>query len=252
LREISLTLKAANVADYSFAYEANDWWMIWMWQNGVQLFDDKMFPTQTNLGEPAAVEAVQFLAHLTNVDQVTPPYQQLNSADIAALFIEEKLAMAFGNHALVPAFAEIDNFEWDVVGLPQQQRRANLTAGAGYVISAKTTHPEAAWTFLKFLVSPKGQAVFAESGVIIPARRSVARSNIFMNQRAGHNMQIFLDEAEIGEPNFSFPRANDIMGLMNEALVPVWRGEQDAASAIESVVPQIEAIVAEVNKQPSQ
>jgi len=245
LRSAALAIKEANVAQYSFAYEPNDWWMIWMWQNGVELFDDKLFPTQTGLGNPAAAEAVQFLADLTNVDRVTPPYELLTSGEIASLFAEGELAMAFGNHAMVPAFANIEDFEWDIVELPRQKRRANLAAGAGYVIAAESDQPEAAWTFLKFLASPKVQAIFAESGLAIPARRSVARSDVFLKQHPLHNAKIFLDEAEIGEPNFAFPGASEITALMNEALVPVWRGQQDAASAIESVLPQIKQFVAD-------
>jgi multiple sugar transport system substrate-binding protein len=245
LRNNALALKKANVAPYSFAFEPNSWWMIWMWQNGVQLFDDKLFPSKTDLGNPAAAEAVQFFADLTNVDQVTPPYEQmLDSANIAALFKEGKLAMAFGNHALVPAFAEVKDLEWDVVGLPQKVRRANVAAGAGYVISAKTTQPEAAWTFLKFLSGFKGQAIFAESGVAVPARISVAKSEVFMEQKPDHNAQVFLDEANIGEPTPAFPGSNDIIELVNNALTPVWQGQQDAASAINQILPQVEDIVA--------
>jgi multiple sugar transport system substrate-binding protein len=251
LRDTALALKAANVADYSFAYETNNWWMIWMWQNGVMVFDDKLFPTRTDLGDPAAAEAVQFLADLTNVDQVTPPYDILHSSEeIARLFKEEKLAMAFGNHALIPAFADIENFEWDVVELPRQKRQANLAAGAGYVISAKTTQPEAAWTFLKFLAGSKGQAIFTESGVAVPARRSVAESEIFIEQKPVHDAQAFLNGVEIGEPDPAFPGANEIINLINEeVLPPVWRGEQDAASAFEAALPEIERILAD-NQPP--
>jgi multiple sugar transport system substrate-binding protein len=247
LRETSLKLKEANVAPYSFAYEVNSWWMLWMWQNGIQIFDDKLFPTQTDLDKPAAAEAVQFFADLTNVDQVTPPYEMmLNSENIASLFKEGQLAMAFGNHALIPAFAQVEELEWDVVGLPQNQQRANVAAGAGYVISANTSHPDAAWTFLKFLSSFKGQAVFAESGVVVPALRSVAQSEVFMEQHPQHNAQVFLEEAEIGEPTPAFPGSSDIIELINEALVPVWQGQQDASSALSQVLPRVKEIIAEV------
>jgi multiple sugar transport system substrate-binding protein len=251
LRTTALALKEANVVDYSFAYETNNWWMLWMWQNGVMVFDDKLFATRTDLGSPAAAEAVQFLADLTNMDQVTPPYDVLHSSEeIARLFKEEKLAMAFGNHALIPAFAGIESFEWDVVELPHQKRKANLAAGAGYVISAKTQHPEAAWAFLKFLAGPKGQAIFTESGVAVPARRSVAESEIFMNQKPAHNAQAFLNGVEIGEPDPAFPGANDIINLIDqEVLPPVWRGEQDAARAFQMALPDIERILA-ANQTP--
>lgn len=247
LRQTSLALKKSGVAPYSFAFEPNTWSMIWMWQNGVQVFDDKLFPTQTDLDKPEAAAAVQFFADLINVDQVTPPYEQmLSSEDTAALFKEGKLAMAFGNHALVPAFAQVDDLEWDVVGLPQKVRRANVTAGAGYVIAANTGQPEAAWIFLKYLTSFKAQAIFAEAGVAVPALRSVAQSDVFMQQRPPHNAQVFLDEAEIGEPTPAFPGSNDIIELINNALTPVWQGRQDASSAINQILPQIKDIIAKV------
>jgi multiple sugar transport system substrate-binding protein len=244
LRTTSLALKEANVAEYSFAYEVNTWWMIWMWQNGIQVFDNNLSPTRTDLGEPGAAESVQFFADLTNVDQVTPPYElMVNSENIASLFKEGKLAMAFGNHALIPAFAQVENLEWDVVELPQRKHRANVAAGAGYVIAANTTQPEAAWTFLKFLSGFKGQAIFAEAGVAVPARRSVAQSEVFMQQRPVHNAQVFLAEVEIGQPTPAFPGSNDIIALMDEALVPVWQGQQEAASAINPLLPEIEQII---------
>lgn len=253
LRNAALALKEADVVDYSFAYETNNWWMIWMWQNDVPVFDDKLFPTKAYISDPAASEAIQFFADLTNVDKVTPPPEVLQSSEkLAQLFKEQKLAMAFGNHALVPAFKEIDSFEWDVVGLPHKNRRANLASGAGYVIAANTEHPEEAWTFLKFLASPKGQAIFTEADVAVPARRSVAQSEIFMKPEARYNVKAFLNEAEIGEADPAFPGAHEIIEYMNrEVLPPVWRGEQDAASALQAAQPVIDRII-EDHRPPEQ
>ena len=98
--------------------------------------------------------------------------------------------------------------------------------------------------------SPKGQAIFAESGVVVPARRSVAESAIFLDQEPDHNARAFLGAVESGEPDPAFPGANEIIGIMNnEVLPPVWLGEQDAASAIQAALPQIEQILEE-NQPP--
>ncbi|MBI2936373.1 MAG: hypothetical protein HYY31_06180, partial [Chloroflexi bacterium] len=35
------------------------------------------------------------------------------------------LAMAFGNHALVTAFASTPDLKWDIVGLPRGKHRVN-------------------------------------------------------------------------------------------------------------------------------
>jgi multiple sugar transport system substrate-binding protein len=126
---------------------------------------------------------------------------------------------------------------------PKNERRANVAAGAGYVIAAKTKQPEPAWTFLKFLSGFKGQAIFAESGVAVPARRAVAQSEVFMQQRPVHNAQVFLDEVEIGRPTAAFPGSNNIIEQVNTALVPVWQGQKDAAAALKEVLPQVEECI---------
>ena len=71
-----------------------------------------------------------------------------------------------------------------------------------------------------------------------------------MKPGARYKVKAFLDEVEIGEANPAFPGANDIIDLMNnQVLPPVWRGEQDAASAIQAALPQIEQIL-ETNQPP--
>lgn len=248
LRQTSLALKEAGVTDYSFAFEINWWWLIWMWQNGVEPFDHHLFPTETQLGDPAAAEAVQFFADLINVDQVTPPPELLlSSNDIGQLFKEGRVAMAFGNHAFVPAFAEVDDLEWDVVGLPYREQPANYAAGAGYAISANTPHQEAAWTFLNFLVGFKGQAVFAESGIAVPARRSVAQDEVFISQKQVHKATVFIEQTEVGKTEYIFVGSREMRQLVNEALTPVWHGEQDAASALQTILPKIQEILANIN-----
>ncbi len=66
-----------------------------------------------------------------------------------------------------------------------------------------------------------------------------------MQRRPFYNAQVFLDEVEIGEPNPAFAGANEIIGMMNdEVLPPVWRGEQEAAAALQEALPEIERILA--------
>jgi len=75
----------------------------------------------------------------------------------------------------------------------------------------------------KFLGGPKRQAIFAESGISVPSRRSVAQSEIFMGQGSAHLAQVFFNAVEAGEPNPAFSGANEIIGLVNNrVLPPVW------------------------------
>jgi len=249
---LKLTKRSGNdTAQYGFAYEPGEWWRLWAWQNGGEVYDNDFAPTRTLLEGPRSVEAIQWLADLTNVDKVTPPYDvQKTSLGIGELFSQGKLAMAFGNHALVPAFASIPGLKWDIVGLPRQQSQLNVAGGSGYVIPARSKNKEAAWTFLKWLESPKGQAIFAETGVIVPARRSVGHADIFLKAEPIVNASAFLEETELGRPNPMYPGVQEVSALFDEALVPVWRGEASAKQAISGLVPIVDDTLQRLRRSP--
>ncbi|MFQ6058038.1 MAG: ABC transporter substrate-binding protein [Anaerolineae bacterium] len=249
LRELALKLTRredvmGKIVQYGFAYEPMEWWILWVWQNGGEVFDDDFAPTRTTINSPQAIEALQFLADLTNVDQVTPPFEvQRSSLSIGRLFQKGQLAMAFGNHALVPAFAQIEGLRWDVVGLPRGKLKVNVAGGAGYAISSRSQHKEAAWTFLKFLESLKGQALFTEAGVAVPARRSVGQSEVFLGHSLPYNARVFLEETELGRPFPTFSGASQVMETFDRALKPLWRGQETAQEVIEKVVPKVNALL---------
>ena len=244
---IKLTKREGNqTTQYGFAYEPDDWWRLWVWQNGGEVYDDDFAPTKVLVDSAEAIEAIQWLADLTNVDKVSPPYElQRTSLEIGGFFQDGKLAMAFGNHALVPGFAATPGLRWDVVGLPQNKKRVNIATGAGYVITSQSRNKETAWTFLKWLQSPKGQAIFSESGIAVPARRSVGQTDVFLKQESPHNPVVFLEETERGRPNPIFPGVQETTRLMNEALIPVWKGQKSAKEAINEVVPLVNVLLSQ-------
>jgi multiple sugar transport system substrate-binding protein len=247
LRQAALKLTRRDAAgapsQYGFSYEVNAWWRIWVWQNNGDILDDHFKPSRVRLDEPAAIDAIQFLANLTTVDRVTPAYEQLNGEAQRTLFREGKIAMIVDNHSFVPAAAQTPGLQWDVAPLPRGARRANLAGGAGYVISAWSPQKEAAWTFLKFLTGPEGQALFAESGVIVPARRSIREENIFFRQQR-YNAQVFIDETEVGVHNYYFPQANAMDAYLDQELAPVFQGKEPAATAVARMVPQLRQFIA--------
>jgi multiple sugar transport system substrate-binding protein len=194
------------------------------------------------MGSEESIAALQWLADLTNVDRVTPPYDvQKSSLGIGQLFQDGRLAMAFGNHALLPGFAAMPSLRLDVVGLPQHKSRVNVAGGASYVITSGSQKKDAAWTFLKWLEGPKGQAIFTETGIGVPSRRSVGEADVFLKQQPPHDASVFLDETELGRPNPSFEGVQEATRLFDQAFVPVWEGTESAREAIEKVVPLVDA-----------
>jgi len=247
LRQASIGLtkrEGGEMTQYGFAFEPNDWWRLWVWQGGGEVYDDDFAATRTVIDSPEAIEAIQWLADLVNIDKVTPPYDvQKTSLGIGQLFQEGKLAMAFGNHALLPGFAATPSLRFDVVGLPQHRRRVNVAGGGGYVITSESQKKEAAWTFLKWLEGSKGQAIFTETGIGVPSRRSVGKADVFLKQQPPHDASVFLDETELGRPNPLFEGVQEATRLFDEAFVPVWKGQKSAREAVEEVAPLVDAVL---------
>ncbi len=233
-----------NISQYGFAFEPG-WWRLWVWQNGAELYDSfnaPLPPTKLLLNNKAASDALQFYADLINVDKVTPPPDKMSSGDdIATLFSQGKLAMAFGNHTNIPVYGKVNGLRWDVVPLPAGKKRANVLGGAGYAIHKNSTHKEEAWAFVKWLTGPIGQALFSDTGIMVPARKSVRENNLFLRQLA-YNSSVFLQETELGVPYPEFLLSHDVDGLMDEMLKPVWQGKATAAEVVAKMPASIEPI----------
>lgn len=257
---LALTALDANPARYGVALEPQDWWKLWVWQNGGEVFDDPANPTHLLLDSPQAIGAIDYLRGLIYTDRVTPPYDVLaTSAGIGGLFAGGRLGMAFGNHALVPLFAATPGLHWGVVGLPSEKQQANYAGGAGYVLSSKSAHPQEAWTFLQWLLSPKGEALFTESGLIVPSRRSVGDSNLFLRQGVTTAAQpgatpvaasspveagrIFLMQTEQGHAFPAFPGFDAVNQAIEDALQPVWQTGADPAPILRALVPTVDALL---------
>jgi multiple sugar transport system substrate-binding protein len=150
--------------------------------------------------------------------------------------------MMFGNHALVPTFAEAGGLAWDVAPLPRGREQANVAGGAGYVLSRRSANQDAAWELIRFLTGRKGQAIFAESGVITPARRSVREDNIFLRRRPYH-AEVFLSETQAGRTVPNFPGVTEMDRVINAGLAPVWRGERPVADVLRELSPRVQEVI---------
>lgn len=221
----------ARVSQYGYAYETG-WWRLYLWQNGVELFDNDAKPTKATFNTPAGAEALQFIADLTNVDKVTPPPSQLaSSATIASLFTGGQLAMAFGNHALIPTFEKTKGLDWSLVGMPHfnGHKAVNFVGGAGYCMSKFSAHPDAAYALWDFMTGPIAALKFAAGNDIVPVNPEALKSAVWTSKPYN---KIFAQENAIGHRFPSFAQYGPVDGAISSALQPLWIGEQTAAVAL--------------------
>ena len=213
----------------AFAYEFF-WLQLLFKQNGVELDLNSDTPESAILEGDQARQTLEWF--IDTIQVVGSDKVGTSSYDVTKRFVEGKTSMAFGNHALVPEFVSRASFLWDVTCLPQGIKRVNHMGGAGYVISKKSKNKEAAWKFLKWLSSKQGQAIFTESGSIVPSRISVSHSRVFSQLRGEQHAKVFIEETLHGKPEYYYPKKHTIELILVRNIKEVIHGNLDLTAAL--------------------
>ncbi|MCC6310776.1 MAG: sugar ABC transporter substrate-binding protein [Trueperaceae bacterium] len=252
LRSAALALTKQDdrgrTVQYGLALEKNKY-PTWVSQGGGSLFDDPLAPTTFTMDSPEAIAAIQFVADLILKDKSVPSFDAMNElGSTTELFSTGRVAMVMTNAARIPTFEQA-SFAWNVAPLPAGPTgvRANSLGGAGYVMSSASDNKEAAWTFLKFVSGPEGQAIFAESGLAVPAYLSPETGAAFASAGPeGVDRNVFMTETANGVLGPQFPAWREIeQTIVTPGLDLVWNGEQTAAQALAAMAPLVNAKLAE-------
>lgn len=252
LKEVAAALTTKDgrgrTVQYGLGLEKNKY-PLWVYQNGGTVFDDAIEATDFMMDEPAGIEAISFVADLILGDGSVPSFDAMQQlGDTTQLFSTGRVAMVMTNAARVPTFLEAP-FSWDVAPLPTgpDGTRANTAGGAGYVMSSSSDDKEAAWTFLEFLAGPEGQAIFAKTGLAVPALNTPEANEAFLSALPETiDGQVFIDETANGVLFPVFPGWTEIESTI---VVPdldlVWNGEATAEEAIAAMVEPVDAALAD-------
>ena len=214
---------------------------IWSWGGEVINADH----TQTLLGEPIAREAWQFMYDLMFIDMSMPDTNTSGQYG-GDLFQAGIAAMTTIGHWAVPGYATVE-FKWDVAPMPISPSggRATSVNSAGFVVAKDSKNPDAAWEFIKYCLSQTGQTRLTELGLAIPVLESVANSPVFLEQTmVTINQQVFLDSLAFARMKPVFKGYDEWASTIGDGMAPIWLGEADFNSTLDTVVPEADAVLA--------
>jgi multiple sugar transport system substrate-binding protein len=157
-------------------------WLILVRQSGGRMFNDEM--TRCLLDTPEAIRGMQFYRDKVYRYGITPP----PGFGPEAGFASGKMGMELGGHTLNwVTYNKIQGLDWDIEVLPAgpETRRGGEVAMDAIGISRTSAHPEAAWRFLKFLLSPWSIREHVNAG-FLSVRRSIAEEVLFPKAKTRH------------------------------------------------------------------
>jgi multiple sugar transport system substrate-binding protein len=212
-----------------------------IWANGGDLINADH--TKTLIGEPNAHTAFQFLHDMMFVDHSIPD-PNTSSQYGGDLFLSGNAAMIAMGHWAVPSYSEA-SFKWDVVQMPSGPAgQATSVNSAGFVVGKDSKNPDAAFAFIKFVLSTAGQTRLAEMGFACPVLRSVAESDAFLKQSTSINQQIFIDSLAFAHMKPVFKGYDEWSSTIGDGLTPMWNGEAELNPTLDQIVTQADTVLA--------
>lgn len=212
----------------------------WVWGNGGTILDETH--THAQFSTPETTDALQYFADLILEDGSVPPVDVQEDLGSSTMFMSGQVAMGMYGHYLVPRLETEQPFEWGTVMLPNGPvSRNSFVSGAGWVMSARTEHPEAAWKLISHLNGKEGQGEFMKMGAITPSRISLATSEEFLSVEAN---DAFVKQTDHLVPLPITPRWNEYYAVIQTELDRVYRGQATMAEVAPGLDEQVDAILA--------
>ncbi len=166
--------------------------------------DGKIDFANIAIDEPTALAGLEAIARMRIKDRTA-----FNATGIAKDGAQEFFIGNIGSTGpigrwMTPRFKTIQNFKWDVVPVPVAAEPSSGIFYNGWGMSSASKQKDEAYKLIRFLTGKAGQIQQAREGLAIPALKSVAYSDDFLNpQGTGippHNSKAFLDAVANARP----------------------------------------------------
>ncbi len=227
------------------------------WMFGQDLYPDSAYKTgfadQAFLDSENSITAYQARQDLAWKDNYMPNPAQMGAMGNGDIFENGNVAMHmtggwgwwnFGNAKLH------EKFNWGVAAIPYgADDRNDVVFTDPWMMSSTTTHPDEAWTFIKYLASPAVQRSWMELTGAPPVRKSLAEDwyKQFPSMTPEEVKEVHLGALKYGResPNHLLVRFDQLDQVVGSAMDPINNNEKPAAD----VLPEANGKLEETLKQ---
>jgi multiple sugar transport system substrate-binding protein len=215
------------------------WWYVTM--SGGQCFDKDY--TKSTINSPEAIDGINFLNNLMNVDKVAPSPAFQQSQPIS--FQTGNIAMSIVATWDIPGWAPTTDFEWDIVRPPRRKVKVGDGRASGFAFLSTTKYPEESWQWIKYNCIGHGQDFKQQGGGAIHPVKAKARNDLLMKRsKAPYNMEAFVQEAELGGGPPFFKYWHMYIDMVPAELTPAYNNEITVEEALNKAAEKTDYLLA--------
>jgi multiple sugar transport system substrate-binding protein len=215
-------------------------WMPFLWQAGGYLID--LEQRRVLFGEEPAVRALGFWKELYDAQNLRSFTTEHQSA-----FVSRQAAMMLDGPWNLPNYDRmLRGMDWGIAPLPTgPEKQATVVGGEYLSIFRQSDHPEAAWTFIKWMTRADVQAFWAMRSGYLPIRASVLDVPEFQAYLEEHPaFRVYVEQMEVAQaqrPMDYFPL--EIQRELATALERATVGGEDPRQALERAASRSNALL---------
>jgi multiple sugar transport system substrate-binding protein len=201
---------------------------------------------KVTLGQEKSIEAARFMTDLIYKDGVAPSPVTVKDSGVS-LFQKGNMGMLIENISQISGFRTAQ-FDWDVAVMPKgPEKRVVRLWPDSFAISAQSKNAEAAWEYVKFVITQRKMDRYSGDRKI-PIYRPLALSKDWLQEDMKPNKRVFIESTQYGDPLEFRPRWDQWNAEKNKYLNPAWRGEMAIETAMKNAADAIARILAEPDK----
>ncbi len=241
-----LTIVGSDGKVSQFGIYSDLWDMELIWSEAIWAYGGDIINadhTKTLIAEPKAREAWQLFHDMMFEDKSWPTSTTAGEYGDDP-FLAGVAAMTTIGHWAVPGYAEA-NFKWDVAPMPKgPSGQATSVNSAGFVVGKASKNPDAAFEFLKYVLSEPAQKRLAELGFACPVLQSVAESDSFLKQSTPIDQKVFLDSLKFAHMKPVFKGYDEWSSAIGDGMAGIWTGEAELDPTLDEAVKAADEVLA--------
>jgi multiple sugar transport system substrate-binding protein len=243
-KQLTITDSDGKVTQFGIYSDLWDMELIWseaIWAYGGDIINADH--TKTLIAEPQALQAWQLFHDMMFVDKSWPTSTTASEYGDDP-FLAGVAAMTTIGHWAVPGYSEV-GFNWDVAPMPKGPAgQATSVNSAGFVVGKASKNPDAAFEFLKYVLSEPAQTRLAELGFACPVLESVAQSDAFLKQSTPIDHKVFLDSLAFAHMKPVFKGYDEWSSAIGDGMADIWAGDAELMPTLDEAVKAADEVLA--------